>query len=355
VKSLPLTLTGNIKPARAITITRRDGTVYRATDAQVPFTISSLTYSPLGGLVVGAIKHTLGGEAASTQIDVVHSDGGTFDTADIFHGRFDSALVTVGIFDRASATSVGTLFTGKMQPVSFSTDGRASFDVMGIATEHVGIFTQKCQPMCRADFGSTLCRVPILPVGDWFLEETPRSTAVSQGLYARHQFATNGTPDDYANRYLEVTTAGTTAGSPPSFSSTVGNTTNDGTAVWTTREAWARYARVGSIIDQHTITLTANPDATRAVDGWFDQGVLVMRSGASDGWAYEVGAWIQSTNRVTTYLPIGELVAVNDWLEIYPGCNFTLATGGCPKFSNELNFQGEPHFLGARAAAAVQT
>lgn len=358
MKSLPLTLTDVLqRPARVVTITRRDGTIYRLTDAQTDLTVASNTYSALGGFVVHAVKHTLGGEASSTQISVVHSDGGTFDTGDIYAGRFDAATVTIGIVNRTAPTIIGLLFTGKMQPVSFITDGGASFDVLGLASEHIGIITQKVQPMCRVDLGSTLCHVPILPVGTWFLDETPRSTEVTIGLYARHQFATNGTPDDYANRYLEVTSpGGLTAGSAPSFSSTVGNTTVDGSAVWTTREAWTRWARVASIIDQHTFTLTANPDVTRWVaDGYFNQGVFIMRSGESNEWAFEIGHSVLSTLKIITYLPIGQFIAVNDWMEIYPGCDFTLDSGGCPKFSNQENYQAEPHFAGARAAAAVYT
>jgi hypothetical protein len=38
-------------------------------------------------------------------------------------------------------------------------------------------------------------------------------------------------------------------------------------------------------------------------------------------------------------------------LTLYPGCDKTLGATGCGKFSNHLNFQGEPHFLGTAAAA----
>lgn len=356
MKDLPLTLTDfTLKPARVCTITRKDGTTYRLTDAQTAMTISSVTYAPLAGFVIHAIQHTIGGEAASTQIDTVQGDGGTFDISDIYAGRFDAADVNIGIINRTTPTTIGTSFVGKMQPVSFSTDGLASFQVLGVASEHVGVFTSRYQPMCRVDLGSRLCGVPILPTGDWFLEETPRSTAVSVGLFARHQFVVGGTPDDYLNRYLEVTTAGTTAGSAPSFSSTVDATTSDGSAVWTTRESWTRWAQIDTVADNHTLLLTANPDTVRGVDNWFNQGVFILRSGDNQGWAYEVGKWVESTKAVTTYLPVGSLVEDGDWLEIYPGCDHTLGPDGCPRFDNQENYQGEAHYLGARAAAATQT
>lgn len=356
MKDLPLTLTSaELKPARICTITRRDGTTYRVTDAQTAVTIDSNTWSPLAGFTLGAIKHTSGGAAASTQIDIVHSDGGTFDTGDINAGRFDSASVVVGVVNRSSLASIGTYFTGTMQSCTFTSNGSASFDVLGLAMENIGIITQKYQPMCRVDLGSTLCHVPILPWGTWFLEETPRSTAVALGLYARHRFASTGEPDDYRNRYLEVTTAGTTAGSVPSFSSTIDATTSDGSAVWTTRNAWTRHGRVSAIVNQHTIILIENPDVDRGVDGWFNQGFFVMRSGESEGWAFEIGSWDGDSLTLGTYLPVGEMIAPGDLMEISPGCAKTLDDDGCPKFSNQLNYQGEAHYEGARAAAAVQS
>lgn len=349
MKSLPLSLTDvALKVGKVVEITRRDGTVYRHTTAQSALSIGSFTYSPIAGLTISAIKHTLGGAAASVQIDVVHSDGGTFDTADLDAGRFDFASVVIGIYDRADADTIGTYFTGTIQPVSFSIQGMASFDARGLAADQVGIFTQKYQPMCRADLGDSLCRVPILP------DDVERSTTYAVGDFARVRFAANNTPDDYLNRYLEVTaiTTGITAGSAPSFSSTVGNTTVDGGVTWTTRNAWTRWARIASITDQHTITLTVNPDTDRGIDDWFNQGVFIMRSGNHSGWAFEVGDWLMSTLKIISYLPCGNVIAVNDWMEIWPGCDKTFSTGGCPKFSNQLNFQGEGHFLGVKAASA---
>lgn len=82
-------------------------------------------------------------------------------------------------------------------------------------------------------------------------------------------------------------------------------------------------------------------------DGYFNQGVAVTAGGV----AFEIANWFQSTQTITTYLPCNRLLTVGTGLTLYPGCNKTLGTGGCAKFSNQLNFQGEPHFLGTAAAA----
>lgn len=85
----------------------------------------------------------------------------------------------------------------------------------------------------------------------------------------------------------------------------------------------------------------ANPD------NWFNQGVALTASGT----ALEIAGWVQSTQTITTYLPSNRLLAVGTNLTLWPGCDKTMGPGGCQKFNNQINFQGEPHFLGTSAAA----
>ena len=162
-------------------------------------------------------------------------------------------------------------------------------------------------------------------------------------------------PETFEDVYFECTTTGTSHASvQPSYNFTVGNTTTDGTAVFTARNAWTRYAEVASIVSEFNFTLDRDPDP-RAVDGWFNQGGFRMFDGYSAGKV--ISDWqLDRINRmITTYLPLGAannstLIAVGDKLEIWRGCDFTIAT--CAGvFGNSLNFRGEPYFLGAAAAA----
>ncbi len=95
-----------------------------------------------------------------------------------------------------------------------------------------------------------------------------------------------------------------------------------------------------------TFTFTVSGSLAQA-SGYFNQGVAV----ASSGVAFEVANWDQSTQTITTYLPCDRILAVGVSVTLYPGCDKTLGATGCAKFSNQLNFQGEPHFLGTAAAA----
>ncbi len=83
-------------------------------------------------------------------------------------------------------------------------------------------------------------------------------------------------------------------------------------------------------------------------DGYFNGGVGVTANGDK----FVMSRWVQSTQTITAYLPCSRILEVGLGLTLYPGCSKTLTgANGCASFSNQLNFQGEPHFLGTAAAA----
>jgi uncharacterized phage protein (TIGR02218 family) len=101
---------------------------------------------------------------------------------------------------------------------------------------------------------------------------------------------------------------------------------------------------VATIVSPYSFTVTGS---LAQATGYFDYGVAVT----ADGKAFVMGSWNQSTQTITTYGPISRIISVSLGLTLYPGCDKTLGATGCGKFSNYLNFQGEPHFLGTAAAA----
>lgn len=267
MKSFELVLTSRtLTPARLCTITRRDGTIYRIAEAQNAIEVGADIWSPVNGLTISAVKHTIGGEMPSTAITLAHSDGGTFDTADIANGLFDGATVQIYVVDRPVHGALGLLFVGTIQPVSYSIDGAASFDIRGHSARANGKFVQTYAAMCRTDLFSVLCG----------LDETS----------------------------FDVD------------------------------------AEVDAIIDKFNFTVRGigSPPA----DGYFNQGICVTDGGI----AFEIGAWDQSSLRITAYLPCAQAITVGEGLTLYPGCDKRHRT--CvDKFNNAVNFQGEPHFKGA--------
>jgi uncharacterized phage protein (TIGR02218 family) len=110
--------------------------------------------------------------------------------------------------------------------------------------------------------------------------------------------------------------------------------------------SWAATGTIATIVNAFNFTVSGLSIAPPA-DGYFNQGVAVTSAGT----AFELSNWVQSTATITAYLPCNRILTVGGSLTLYPGCDKTLGANGCPKFSNQLNFQGEPHFLGAAAAA----
>jgi hypothetical protein len=359
VLDLPIDLTATVlAPARLCTITRLDGEVIRIAEANDSITVGAFTWSPLAGFQLSAGKWTVGGEAASIQIDAAMSIGGTFDLYEVVDGKFDAADVQVDLVDRANPATKGMVFSGRIEPVSFGAlHNNVSFDVRGHAVKAKWPFSWTFGPMCRTELGSKLCRIPLRP--PVVARDTVyTSSTLANGYnipFVRVSSDDTDDPETFEDVYFECTTSGTSHASvQPSYDFTVGNTTTDGTAVFTCRNAWTRYAEVASIVSEFNFTLDRLPDP-RAVDGWFNQGGFRMYDGYSAGKPFQVGNWVESTRLITTYLPLGAannstLIAVGDKLEIWRGCDFTISTCAAV-FANSLNFRGEPYFAGAAAAA----
>jgi len=355
--TLPLNLTDRVlRPARVCTITRRDATVIRIAESQDPITVGSETWTPLAGVTLSAIKHVAGGEPSSMAVTGAATIGGTpFALEDIDNGKFDSAEVLVYMLNRSDLSSKGLLFSGTINgAVAFDPlSGAFSFDCRGIAILASQPFYQVFGPACRTDLGSVLCKIPLRP------DEVARGTAYSDngaspGDYVRVNTTAGLTPDKWADRYFECTTSGTThATTQPSYSTTIGATTTDGSAVFTCRNAWTRAARIATIEDQFSFTIDRDPDA-RAVDGWFNGGAFVMYDGYSAFTVFEVGNWTQSTKKIICYLPIHgalntSLFAVGDWLEIWRGCSKRRTEDCFGVFANAKNFRGEDTITGLTA------
>ncbi len=156
-------------PARLCVITRTDGTVFRFAESDESIVQGGDTYVVVGGLQISAVKHTSNGETPSCQITAVHTVGGVFNTTDIDIGLFDGATVQIYIVDRLDLSAKGLLFTGAIGPIVYNVENQVVFDVRGPSVAARILMTQKRSPMCRTDFGSTLCGVVL---ADWDVTTT---------------------------------------------------------------------------------------------------------------------------------------------------------------------------------------
>lgn len=81
-----------------------------------------------------------------------------------------------------------------------------------------------------------------------------------------------------------------------------------------------------------------------AADGYFDGGLLVWATGANAGQAAEVRTWAASGTLVL-YLKAPVAISAGDTFRLQPGCDKLVDTCA-KKFSNVVNFRGEPYVPG---------
>jgi len=157
---------------------------------------------------------------------------------------------------------------------------------------------------------------------------------------------TNEFQTGFENRVYEVTTAGITAATLPTYDTTISNTTADGTAVLTARDAFMRSAVVVSVTDRRKFTISV--DEARAVDSWFKSGAAEFQSGSNTGKVVEIREWTQSTALVELFLPVPFVIQVGDGLRLYAGCQKRLDEDCVTKFANHINYRGEPFVPGTK-------
>lgn len=96
---------------------------------------------------------------------------------------------------------------------------------------------------------------------------------------------------------------------------------------------------VTSVTDRRRFADTSLTQAT----GWFAQGKLKWTSGANNGLSMEVKQY--NVGNIELALPMPYAIAVGDTYSVHAGCDKLFST--CKvKFSNAINFRGEPHVPG---------
>lgn len=319
-----------LSPAYLVTITRNDGTAVRFTPHDRPITVGATTWARLRGSAVGEIVSTVDG-SDSCEIEIIL--GALFPAGDFPH-QLDFAPCLIECVDFFDSSVKSFWFSG------FVADMTGPFDAQRVTLEIVGklhrgkrIITRHFLPTCPLSLGDESCTLPILP------DDVARSTAYALGDFVRVRTLSNGNPGDYENRIYEVTTAGTTAGSAPTYDTTVGNPTTDGSAVLTARQSWMRAVTVSSLDANGVSFIVSDPGDARAVNDWFTLGRFAVNGDYSIG--YEMADWDAATRQVTSIMLLGDLLEVGDWVDLIPGDDKRAETCAL-KFGNIVNFGGFP-------------
>jgi hypothetical protein len=336
----PLTL------ATCVEITRRDGQLFRFTDHDRDLVVNGDTY-------LAARAYTREAVSAASDMSVPESeivallDNAAITAADIRAGLWDGArfrLLLVNWVDTAQgAITLRTGWFGRVQPQD---NGTARVELRGLAQALQQQIVRLYAPGCDADLGDARCGMPMRP------PLRANGTAYALGAFVRVETDGSATGTYREERRIyECTTAGTSAASPPTFTTTIGGTTTDGTVTWTARAAWTQPATVASAPTQASVVL--NADGIEAfADGWFDGGLVTWETGANAGLTREVNGWVQATRTLTLFLSLPGAIAAGDVIRVQPGCDKRFET--CrDKFANWVRFRGFEAVPGAQAALEI--
>lgn len=315
-------------------VRRRDGTELGFTSHVEKLVINGTTYKAESGVFRTAIDQSAG--LSTDNLDVLgllHDDGITED--DIRAGKYRDAEAWY------FQVNYEDLSQGKL---------KLDYGYIGEITRRRGVYVAEFRSLmqrldqqigerygrdCPYKLGDSNCGVVLEP------DTWAASTAYSVGDTVKSS--------SYDARRYVCTTAGNSGASEPTWDTTIGNTTSDGSAVWTAYEAWTK---------EGTVTVPGSDrrsfvDSGRTEDDdWFTFGELTWTSGDNNGVSMDVKRSLSDGSVVLKFkLPFQ--IKSGDTYKISAGCNRLLRmpsdtwgsnyTGDCrAKFDNAVNFGGFP-------------
>lgn len=149
--------------------------------------------------------------------------------------------------------------------------------------------------------------------------------------------------EEYENRIYRCSVAGTTMSGTMSYSRVVDSVNVDGGATFICEQAWTRHFEVSAVTNRTTFSITVTE--TRAVDDWFNLGVLGFETGDNSGLNTEIRDWTQTGSEIVLFEASGYDIQVGDKGFLYPGCDKRIETCG-GQFSNVINMRAEPYIPG---------
>jgi hypothetical protein len=328
---------------------RVDGTVLGFTEHPEALTIDGLNYQAESGFTRTAMENRLGLGADNMNLRGL-IDSAAITEADIRAGLYRGAqvwffevnytnvaagkrLLDYGVIGRI--TSKGDLFDAEFRSLT------------GLLDQEIGGTYGR---YCPHALGDSSCGIVLEPAA-W---------AASAAVSALDACS----PTTYNGYRFVCTTAGVTGGTEPTWDTTPGNTTADGTAEWTCYPAYTVQGSVTAASDRQTFVDSGRTEA----DGTFRFGKLTFTSGLNNGLSMDVKT-SQADGTLVLKFPMPWVIAASDTYKVHWGCNKLLRmpgdtwgtayTGDCrAKWNpegggNAVHFGGHPEIPGTDRAARI--
>lgn len=326
-------------------------------DRPLTFDISDgngdVIYLPDAAFQRSVIEARSGGRVGTMDL-IGFLDSAGIDENNLFAGRYDGALVKIFFVDWTRPRSgIIWLEIGEFGETGLR-DEQATLTFRSIldrynATE-IGDFYEA---QCIHIFGSKPGDIPrpFANIGCRVQLSAPEWTANTEAVVrtpANAKPPASGSPTQVNTvrptvengRIFEVQTGGVTGGSEPSWNTTLGATTNDGTVVWIARQALVETGTVLSVTSQRELVISYAGDAA---SNYYRRGRMKFTSGANAGLfqhikSHAVGSPAGDIS-ITTWKPWPYTINPTDAVEVTVGCDRKLTT--CVNtFRNRENFGG---------------
>jgi len=337
--------TRNTTIATALKITRTDGEIYAFTTSDIDAVIDGVTYLSNPGLTATDIVITSGAQVGNLELTTLN-DNSIFVMSDISNGLWRNAaflifrynyMAVVPDWDEVDKLLGGTIGEAQIKQNDLVIELR---DLRQYLQQSVGDASSKT---CRARFGDARCGMRVNPPL-W-----TAATAVTVRTAGDGRSGSVVRPTVANNRHFRCSTAGTTGGSEPSWNTTIGGTTSDGSAVWTTIQALTVFGTVTIVGSNQTFV---DSSRTEAAD-FFGEGEFTFLTGDNAGAFRKIKSYLGG-NFVMAIPYYGE-VQVGDTYSAVAGCRKRVDEDCTDKFDNILNFVGEPHRMGLNNLTSAPT
>jgi len=311
-------------------LTRRDNTVFAFTDHDEDIVYGGVTYEAASGFLPTALDQS-GGLSVDNLEVTAFLESAKIKEEDVVAGLFDYADVDIFLINYADTTQ-GILYLAggwklgefRLGDHGFTAEIRSKSQLL--QQQILDLYS----PDCRAELGDADCGITLEP-NDW-----QASHAYDAGEVVK---ATT-----YDGRRYVCTTAGTSGGREPAWDTTIGNSTNDNTCVWTCHDAYTKEGTVTSVDGTHPRAKFTDSGRSETSD-LFSGGKLTWTSGDNNGLAMDVKEYDHAAKTFTLMLQMPKEISTGDAYKVIWACDKTRAT--CKDtFANLDNFRGEPLLKG---------